>query len=48
MKKYELVEELEELMDKALNELDYTQFCLFIDQVEQIIVYYQGKNDDRW
>ena len=48
MKIYELVEELEELMEKALYELNPERFDAFIDMVEQIIVYYQDKNDDRW
>ena len=35
-------------MDEAFDKLDWRQFDIFIDQIEQIIVYYQDKNDDRW
>ena len=47
MKLYDLTEELEELLDKALANLDPDQFDTFIDRVEQIVVDYQDKSDER-
>lgn len=43
---YELECELEELMDKALNELTPEQFNVFLDRVDQMTVYYQDKSEE--